>query len=443
MNINKKKPIVHIVHHIDTEGPLYESVSETFKRIEEIIGISIPLSPTKSNLIKLQKGEVDFLCPDEIEKMKVIISPHLLEYKSSWKEVDEMLFRILTSDFRNKYKDSFGKGWIYNWHIMDHAGFETNPRHRDMGYLNVYDHYMEIFNQINDCQVDAVEWHFHPIHYKKQANICATSYDNSSAILHQILCRRLIERDFFPRIHRAGFHTERPDSNWFLEQWIPFDASNQSIENDDYCSNARFGDWKGAPHDWSIYHPDMYDWRREGACHRYIARVLNLKTRFRNITINEIRKAFSKAQNEHKDVYLGITDHDFREISVEIDEFYGMLLDVSKEYKDVDFSFSRSLDAFKNVIGITEQEEKINLNFKIEKNLLRLDVISGEPFGPQPYLAIKTKCGEYLHDNLDFGKFKQQYYYTFDIQTVPLGEIASVKIACNDKYGNQCIKTII
>ena len=56
---------------------------------------------------------------------------------------------------------------------------------------------------------------------------------------------------------------------------------------------------------------------------------------------------------------------------------------------------------------------------------------------------VKTKSGKYLHDNLDFGKFKQQYYYTFDVYTVPLDEIASVKIACNDKYGNQCIKTII
>ena len=126
---------------------------------------------------------------------------------------------------------------------------------------------------------------------------------------------------------------------------IPFDASNQSIENDDYYSSACFGDWAGAPHDWSIYHPDIYDWRKIGRCNRYIARVLNLKTRFRNITIDEIRKAFSKARRGQCDVYLGVTDHDFREISVEIDEFYKMLLEVSKEYGDVDFSFARSIDA--------------------------------------------------------------------------------------------------
>jgi len=443
MNVSQKNPIVYVAHHVDTEGPLYESVSETFKRIEEITGVSMPFPPTKNNLTKLQRGEGDFLSLDEMEKIKIIVSPHLLEYKSSWNEIDEMLSRILISDFRNKYKDSFGNGWIYNWHIMDHAGFETNPRHRDLGYLNIYDHYMEIFSQLEDCKVDAVEWHFHPIHYKRQANICATSYENGSTVLHQILCRRLIERNFFPRVNRAGLHTERPDSNWFLEQWIPFDASNQSVENDDYYSSARFGDWAGAPHDWRIYHPDIYDWRKIGGGNRYIARVLNLKTRFRNVTIEEIRRAFLKARRERCNVYLGVTDHDFREISAEIDEFYEMLVKVSREYRDVDFSFARSIDAFRKVIGITGQEEKIDLEFKIERNLLLLDVISGEPFGPQPYLAIKTKSGEYLHDNLDFGKYKQQYYYTFDIHTVPLDEIASVKVACNDKYGNQCIKKII
>ena len=175
----------------------------------------------------------------------------------------------------------------------------------------------------------------------------------------------------------------------------------------------------------------------------YIIRILNLKTRFRNITIDEIQGAFLRARKKQCDVYLGVTDHDFREISVEIDTFYKMLLEVSKEYGDVDFSFARSIDAFRNVIGITGQEEKVDLDFKIEGNLLQIEIISGEPFGPQPFLAIKMKSGDYLHDNLDFGEFKKRYYYTFDIHTVPLDEIVSVKIACNDKYGNQCIKTIV
>ena len=64
----------------------------------------------------------------------------------------------------------------------------------------------------------------------KEAHRCATSYVNSPE-LYQILCRRIIEKKWFPSVNRAGFWTERPDSNWFLEQWIPFDISNMSTEN--------------------------------------------------------------------------------------------------------------------------------------------------------------------------------------------------------------------
>jgi len=448
-NMNKENnmvPTVFIVHHIDTEGPLFESIEETFKRIYEITGKNIPLEATKENLKKIQNGHGLDSCfsTDEIEKIKGILSPHLLQYKTSWAEVDEMLFRILSEDFRYSFKDSYGNGWIYNWHILDHVGYEVNPRHRDLGYLNIYDHYIDILRQTNSLNIDEINWHFHPIPYTKQANLCGTSYENCYSILHQILCRRLIERNWFPLVHRPGFHTERPDSNWFLEQWIPFDAANQSIKNDDYDINGRFGDWKGAPDDWSIYKPDIYDWRKKGNCNRYIARVLNLNTRFRNITIEEIQNAFSKAREEQTDVYLGITDHDFREISKEIKEFYDNLLSVSREFGDVKYCFSKASSAFRSVLKINSGIEKeLKMEADIKNNLLTINIKQGEPFGPQPYLAIKTKSGDYIHDNLDFGEFKKQYYYTFDIHTILLKNVEQLKIASNDKFGNQCIIKVV
>jgi 2-hydroxy-3-keto-5-methylthiopentenyl-1-phosphate phosphatase len=444
MKENSLKATVHIVHHVDTEGPLYESIEETFKRIIEITGKDISINPTKENLKKIQRGEIDFWSIEDIEKVKIITAPHLLNYKDSWYEVDEMLYRILSDEFRKKFQDSYGNSWIFNWHIMDHVGFETNPRHRDLGYLNIYDHYVDILSQTQSLEKDAIQWHFHPVHHTKRANFYATSYENCYTELHQILSRRLIDRNWFPIVNRAGFHTERPDSNWFLEQWMPFDASNQAIENDDYCSNGRFGDWKGAPNDWSIYHPDIYDWRKTGNCNRYISRVLNLKTRFRNITIEEIRKAFYKAQTEQSNIYLGITDHDFREISIEIEGFYQMLLQVSREFPEVKFCFSKAIDAFRSVLNINkEQENELILDSTIQGSVVSIYVKQGEPFGPQPYLAIKTKNGDYIHDNLDFGEFKKEYFYTLDIHTVPLEKVEEMKVASNDKFGNQCIIKII
>ena len=38
---------LYIVHCIDTEGPMHESISETFKRIDSIFNIKI--EPSKEN----------------------------------------------------------------------------------------------------------------------------------------------------------------------------------------------------------------------------------------------------------------------------------------------------------------------------------------------------------------------------------------------------------
>lgn len=436
------KPTVYICVHIDTEGPLYEDINATFQRLESILGVNIPLKPSQANLQKLRSGEVDFLTAEQVEKVKIISDPHLLQYKSSWTEIDEMLYRIMSKGYRSRFADSENGGLIFNWHIMDHVGYTKNPRHRDIGYLNVFDHYRQILDETDSTDLDEIQWHVHAMHFKKQANYTAYCYENCYDLIHQMLCRRIIDRNFFPTCNRPGFHTERPDISWFLEQWMPFDAANQSIENDDYNANAVAGDWRGAPDDWSIYHPDMYDWRKEGLCNRYIARVLNLKTRFRNITEEEIEKAFKKARKEQKNVYLGVDTHDWREISIEFEEFWDKLVKVAVRYPDVNFKHSKTSEAFKSVLNL-HTDNPIKMEAKIEGRLMTIDVISGEPFGPQPYLAIKLKSGEYVHDNLDFGEFKQRYYYTFNSdRTMTLDEIDSICIASNDKFGNQDIVRI-
>ena len=432
--------IVYICHHIDTEGPLWENIEELFYRLKLIFGIDLP--PTYENLERLQNGKIDL---SETKKKEILltIDPHSLGFKRNWGMIEEMLYRIMLPDFRNKVQDSFGNGWIYNWHIMDHVGFGSeNPRHRDIGYHNIFDFYNYMIKVTNSVQ-DSIHWHFHPIPFYKQANIPATSYDNCMPILHQIICRRLIDKNWFPIVNRAGFHTERIDSNLFLEQWIPFDPSNQAIDEDNQpkyqkdLMQGRFGDWRGAPTDWSLYNPDIYDWRKPGNANRVIGRVLNMKSRHRNITIEEIEKAFNKASNG-ENVYLGITNHDWREMSLEIDEFRAMLLTVSKIYPTIKFQFSETIDAFRNVLSYSEKEisvNKLKIEAKILDNILQVNITNGEIFGPQPYLAIKTIGGDYFHDNFDFHKSKKEFSYTFDEYTIPLSRIETLAIASNDKYG--------
>lgn len=437
--------IVHIVHHIDTEGPLCEPIEEVFKRIENTFNIELNLFPSFNNLKKLQNLEIDLgsnLLNDEVKK---IVDPHLVNFNSTWDKVDEMLYCILDEKYRNKFVDDFGNGLIYNWHVIDHVGFITNERRRDLGYLNIFNHYENILNCTKSYK-DNIQWHFHPISFFKEAHITATSYDNSMYELHQVISRRIIEKQSFPTVNRAGFHTVRPDSAWFLEQWLPFDASNQSVENIEESRqadaiNGRYGDWKGAPSDWSIYKPDIYDWRKKGNSNRYISRVLNLKTRFRNVSKEEISKAFSTANRDGR-VYLGITNHDFRDMRVEIEEFQTELKSVKEMYPDVKVKNSTAIEAFCDVIGYDRseiEENCLDFDVSIEDSVLNIVCKNGEFFGPQPYLAIKTISGDYYHDNLDFGTFKKNYFYTFDRYTLPLTLIDKIGLASNDKYGNSVI----
>ena len=109
-----------------------------------------------------------------------------------------MLRDILSEDYKKKYNDSFGNGWIFNWHCIDHVGYKTNPRRRTMGYHNIFDHYRDIVKEFSLSE-DTINWHFHPMSTYNEAHRCATSYVNSPE-LYQILCRKIIERNWFPSV---------------------------------------------------------------------------------------------------------------------------------------------------------------------------------------------------------------------------------------------------
>jgi len=438
------KKIVYIVHAIDTEGPLYESLDATFERLNDIFDIEMKAS--YSNLEKLRKKEIYLNGLEDIVSQTVDSS--VLKYNDSWDKIDFMHKKIMSNDFRTKLKDSFGNGWIYNWYCLDHVDFEINPRRRDIGYHNIHDRYLEFIDKYKSFD-DDIQWHFHPMSTYKEAHRCASSYENSTH-LHQVLSRRIIDRNFFPSSFRAGFQVERPDSHWFLEQWIPFDCSNMAIENwedidkqNDF-KNGRSGDWRRAPSDWSIYHPDFYDYQKVGKCNRLIGRFLNINTRIANINQYEVDRAFERANND-KPTLLGITNHDFRDIGEEVEYVQSLIKESLKKFPDVQFKYSNTKDAFNSVANKNKYEKlelDVNLYKKNDTYYLEVKTIEGDVFGPQPYLAIKTRSGRYIHDNFDFGLDGKSWFYTFDFDTVHSDDIVSVGVAANNKYADTFLKVI-
>lgn len=424
---------VYVVHCVDTEGPLYQDTLAIFKQLKNIFGISI--EPSQENLKKLQEKKINL--DGKEEAVQNLVDKQKISTKGSWQEIDDMLNKITSKEFRNKLLDSEGNGWIYNWFCMDHVGFTgANPRKRDAGHHRIFDHYNKIVNE--QKLGDIIQFHHHPVSFSGNYNDSGTAYWGSGN-LNQILCRKIIDRQWFPTAFRPGFHTERPDSHWFLEQWIPFDYGNQSIKIEEYeqqdLAGGRFGDWRYAPIEWYPYHPSYDNYQMKGNCRRWITRCLNMYSRIRQLTLEDVREAFLEARNG-KNVILSFTDHDYKDMIYEINYVRDLLAKVSEEFKDVKFQYVDAITAMRESLNLEKKDInlKAQLIFSDSNPQLIVECKNGI-FGTQPYLAIKTYSGKYYWDNFDFSD-KNTWSYTFDNNTVDIAQVESIGIAANNDYGN-------
>lgn len=440
---------VFIVHAIDTEGPLYESVEASFERLEHLYGIT-DVPKTKENLRKLRNREIDL--GSITDQVATTLSGHLINYNDTWDKIDQMLDRIMAPAFRKRRPDSFGGGWVFNWHCLDHVGFEYNPRRRDMGYHNIFDHYRDVLKRYPDCG-DSLQWHFHPMSTYREAHRCATSFVNSPE-LYQILTRRIIERQWFPSVFRAGFQTERPDSHWFLEQWLPYDISNMALDDNSELQammdfrNGRSGDWRRAPADWSVYHPDHDDYQTPGNCRRWIGRALNVLNRMASINQREMDKAFERASGGLPTL-IGLASHDFRDLETEVEHIIDLVYESARKHPEVRFKYCTGVEGFRRATGVdmaSVAPVKLAMELRAAPQddvpNLTIRTVQGKVFGPQPYLAIETVSRRFIHDNLDFSLQNGIWHYAFHHDSLPLSDVRRIGIAANDAVGNTFVDVI-
>lgn len=423
---------IYFVHCVDTEGPLYESLDATFGRLKEIYGID--MEATKDNLYKLQTKAFDFGgIEDEVAK---VLDNSLIKTLGNWDEIEQMLESALCSNFRNELLDTDGNGWVYNWYCLDHVGFNgDNPRRRIAGHHAIFDWYTKKLERPDNLR-DLIQWHYHPLPFNGHYNACGMNYVSSSNIF-EILSRKIIERNFFPASYRPGFHTERPDSHWFLEQWIPFDYSCQAmgkkeILNQKDLGGGRFGNWENAPALWQPYHPSHDDYQKVGTCHRWINRCLNINTRLRNITQADIDEAFYAANSGQKQL-VAFTDHDFRNIAYDVNIVRNMIITAARKYSDVNFYFCNAIEGMRRVLDLEVNDIKLDLKYE-EKNRKIIITSNNNIFGSQPFFCVKTYDGKYLWSNLDFigdGKWS----FIFDYHSVEIECVDKIGIAANSTSG--------
>ena len=88
---------VIIVHALDTEGPLHESLDNQFDRIEELFGIK-NLKRTKKNFQKLLNNQIKLRNGLE-KKISSIFKGHIAERIDDWSKVDLQTETIYSKKF--------------------------------------------------------------------------------------------------------------------------------------------------------------------------------------------------------------------------------------------------------------------------------------------------------------------------------------------------------
>lgn len=429
---------VYIVHCIDTEGPLFESLEASFSRLKEIFNID--LEPSKENMRKIQNKELNLGGAEEL--VADAFAPKRIETLGTWDKVDQILDELMSEQFRRIKVDSDGNGWVYNWFCLDHVGFKgNNPRHRDAGYGNVYRHYKSKLHENRSEKIDLLQFHYHALPFNGDYNYAGTAYINSENIF-QILARRVIELHSFPACYRAGMEAERPDSHWFLEQWIPFDYScnsyyKENIDRQPDLRDGRYGDWRRATKQWIPYHPSHDDYQIPGTCHRWITRCLSLDSRLIKLERSDVEQAFSQAE-EGKTAILSFSNHDFRDMRAEVEYARNLIEEISKEYPNVQFHYSNALEAMQKTNNLRKQYSdllmQVQQDIETKATIVTLKA-QQKIFGTQPFFVFKTQTGEFVWDNLDYGDDGKTWYYVFDDKTVDISAVSIIAVAVNSASG--------
>jgi len=366
----------------------------------------------------------------------------LQESRANSSERDDWVHSESTSsEFRGRYADPTGQGWIYNWFVTSQPRSEEDKLTAGEGAHSVLDRYSQLA-LTSFSGLDEVHWHFRPSAFHGGAA------DAGASLLHypemtDIMARFLLERGWFPTCFHPGPYAERPDTHWFLEQWIPFDYANRSVSRYRGGSRSSPGDegssleWRRAVWDWSHYRPSYDDIQREGSCNRTIFKCLPAGNHERRLDQAEVELAFRRADEGYPTV-LAFSSHDSMDLRPAVEGVYGLLKEAQRKFPNVRWEHSGALNAARQCLGLRDPRPlELEAEFERTASGLALKVRSNKPtFGSQPFLALKTKDGRFHHGSFETIACRREWICKLEASGLPPESISRIGIASSDAYGH-------
>jgi hypothetical protein len=393
-----KKKILHVVHCVDTEGPLEENVEATFQRIAD--NFDIHLEPSLQNLERLQNQSIKLKGKEK--DVAEFISPKRLAYLNNWSDIERMVTGITSPEFRRKFSSPDASPYTYSWFIIDVVGYHNNPRRKAMGYNVVWEQYQKILK--NNLFNDVFGWHFHSVAPSREALEYSTTW-SSNDFHEQSLVRRLLKHKVFPSLFRAGGVIERNDISHWLERTIPFDFSNQNKKENHFAPGAQ-SDWRNAPTHWGSYHPCFYDYRKKGNMRRSIFRCIDISSASSQLNEDDVKQAFIEASSNEVAV-LSFTNHDRRDIAPDVEYVFDLIQETSKMYPEVNWKFSNALEAARSYKSLSINEIKLSVSLTGND----FHITSNKPtFCGDVFLCIEEYGGIFYRDNATIESEKNWVY---------------------------------
>lgn len=326
-------------------------------------------------------------------------NPELL---ADWPKVDHAMDKLFDEEFRNKYPDSRGGHFKIGWFFLTWTGFRTNPRGRDFGYHQVRDHYLARWGDAIRSFGDEECWHYHQPPASGIGNEWGLDWTVSSEY-EEIMSRQILDRKWFPVCYRAGGTVMDPISSRWVDSWFPFDYTNRAPLN-----IPGIVDWSSGVEEWSVYHPDVEDFRKPGAGRRRMARCLDLVTNVYQFDETETVKAFERAKSG-KPAIMSFFEHDYRDIYQRIDNFHRGLTEVAARYPDVEWEFAGPVEA---VLKYLRAPQPTPLVLEALRTEHTVRIWSSDPlFQAVPWIAVRSADGSVKHIHEGIVKVDAQHWY--------------------------------
>ena len=336
------EPVVLVVHAIDTEGPL------------------------GGDARRLPDGSPEFM--------------------DSWDDILASLGELTAPEFRAASADSFGGPYRFNWFVMDFTGFRTNPKERVAVYHDTWDHVTSL-----PVEVDGLYWHYHVPPTSGIGDQWSDTWLSSNEC-NTILVRRLLERGAFPGAFRAGGTIEDPPANRWLEEVFPIDFSNRVSRCSHPDTDLFSFSWYGAPERWGSYHPSAAGPTREGSMRRFVYRSTDLRSRYNELTQDDVDACFADAAESGEPRVLSYFSHDNRDMRPETYHVVGLLQEAARR-TGVRWASCTAVEAHRRYHGFTPEPVELTLEPAEHGWTLRA---GAPPFQSVPFAGAELADGRFV-----------------------------------------------